>query len=105
MHLQAPDKQKEVSELVGDVEDLQFNELMELSKMMSDYKVDAGADDGGEADMLDNDIGVAVEFEGDEDEEDGENVTEVVVSVLRSMTPYSIHISSKVVQFSLRIAT
>lgn len=47
---------------------------------MTDYSVDGGAEDAGTGDILDNDIGVAVEFEGDEDDDDDDEMTELVVS-------------------------
>lgn len=46
---------------------------------MTDYSVDGGAEDAGTGDILDNDIGVAVEFEGDEDDDDDDEMTELVV--------------------------
>lgn len=59
------DKKKQVEEIVGEVSEQDFNQLMNLSKQLTDYDVEEA--DGGARDDLDN--GVAIQFE-DEAEED-----------------------------------
>ncbi len=76
---QDPDKHKEINALLGEVDSGKFADVVALGKMMTDYSVDAGVDDAGAGDILDNDIGVAVEFEGDDDDEDDDDVDELVV--------------------------
>jgi pre-mRNA-splicing helicase BRR2 len=76
---QDPDKHKEINGLIGEVDSSKFADVVALGKMMTDFSVDAGAEDAGAGDILDNDIGVAVEFEGDEDDDDDDDVDELVV--------------------------
>lgn len=78
-YMQDPDKHKEINGLLGEVTDGRFADLVALGKMMTDFSVDAGAEDAGAGDILDDDIGVAVEFEGDEDEDEDEDVDELIV--------------------------
>ena len=83
---QDPDKHREVNGLLGELEDNRFADLVALGKHITDFSTDAGgaegdaANGGGLGDVLDDNIGVAVEFEGDEDEDDDEDVAELVVS-------------------------
>ena len=51
--------------------------LVSYGKLITDYSTDAPAEPE-DGDKLDDDIGVAVEFEGDEDEEESDG-DEVVV--------------------------
>ena len=81
---QDPDKHKEVNGLLGDIADNRFADLVALGKHITDFSPDAGGEDaangGAPGDLLDDDIGVAVEFEGDEDDDEDEDVAELVVS-------------------------
>ncbi|CAL8467727.1 g7265 [Coccomyxa elongata] len=77
-NMKDPDKHKEVNGLLGEISDNKFHDVVALGKMMTDYSVDGGAEDAGTGDILDNDIGVAVEFEGDEDDDDDDEMTELV---------------------------
>lgn len=76
-HLTDPARQKEVNELLGTVADERFAELVAIGKLINDWVApgEAGATVAG--DTLDQEIGVAVEFEDEEDEE-GDEGDEVV---------------------------
>ncbi len=68
-----PDKQKEVGELLGPVSDEKFAQLVSLGKRITDW---VGEEEGavGEGNTLDDEIGVAVEFEDDDDDGGDEEV-------------------------------
>lgn len=75
-HLTDPQREKDISELLGELAPNTFDKLVALGKRMTDYTasevalaVAAAADDG---DALDDEIGVAVEFEGEDEDEDSE---------------------------------
>jgi hypothetical protein len=75
--------------LLGDVSDERFADLVELGKRMTDFTTEPLA--GGDAapgDMLDDDIGVAVEFEGeDEADDDDDGVDEIAVRLSAAHHP------------------
>ncbi|KAK9818381.1 hypothetical protein WJX72_011703 [[Myrmecia] bisecta] len=76
-HKKDPDKHKEVEGLLGSVPDKEFADLVALGKLITDYSNEGeAAPEAG--DTLDDDIGVAVEFEGEDEEEDESDVDEVV---------------------------
>ncbi len=81
--MQDPDKEKEVQGLLGEIPSDKFANLVAIGKMITDFTADAPANgdaDGAPGDELDDDIGVAVEFEGEDDEDDAdEEIDEVVV--------------------------
>ncbi len=90
---QDPQKQKELTGLLGELPDERFADLVALGKHITDYSASAangaanggGGEDANGADMLDDDIGVAVEFEGDEEDEEDDGVDELVVRVRRPL--------------------
>ena len=53
---------------------------MELGKRMTDFSTEPTAEDAAAGDVLDDDIGVAVEFEGEDEDEDDDAVDEIAVS-------------------------
>ena len=70
--LQDPEREAELGSLLGQAEVGEvFPMLVSYGKLITDYSTDAPAEPE-EGDALDDDIGVAVEFEGDEDDEDSE---------------------------------
>lgn len=75
--LKDPDRQKECQQLMGLCDDEMFSQLVRLGKMINDYS--AEGEEPQPADTLDEEIGVAVEFEDEEEEEDSE-VSEVARS-------------------------
>ena len=79
--MQDPERQKEVGELLGEVDSDEYSHLVTLGKMMSDYTT-AGATADGEpvpGDVLDDDIGVAVEFENEDEDDEDEEMNEIMV--------------------------
>lgn len=76
--LRDPERQKEISKLLGDtISNDKYTHFVAIGKLINDFS--AGADDDAAGDALDEELGVAVEFE-DEDEEDEDALiqTEVV---------------------------
>eukprot|EP00112_Aurelia_sp_Birch-Aquarium-sp1_P011482 Seg2414.1 transcript_id=Seg2414.1/GoldUCD/mRNA.D3Y31 product="U5 small nuclear ribonucleoprotein 200 kDa helicase" protein_id=Seg2414.1/GoldUCD/D3Y31 len=71
--LKDKDKKKEISALLGDMPDERFALLVNLGKKITDYAVEK--DIGGDEDMIDENYGVAVQF--DEDEEEDREVDEI----------------------------
>lgn len=67
------DKKKEITSLLGDMPDERFALLVNLGKKITDYAMDK--DMGGDDDMIDENYGVAVQF--DEDEEEDQEVDEI----------------------------
>ena len=84
--LQDPERKKEVTGLLGEVSDERFADLVELGKRMTDFTTEPAAEDATAGDMLDDDIGVAVEFEGEDEDDEDENVDEIAVGLL-ALTP------------------
>lgn len=66
------DKKKEIEKLLNSMSNERFAQLVAIGKLISDYSEggDAGAEGAGEA--LDDDIGVAVEFEEEEEEDESD---------------------------------
>ena len=67
--------------MLGEVSDERFADLVELGKRMTDFTTEPTAEDATAGDMLDDDIGVAVEFEGEDEDDEDENVDEIAVSL------------------------
>ncbi|KAB2063210.1 hypothetical protein ES319_A10G200900v1 [Gossypium barbadense] len=68
-----PDKKKEIEKLLNPIPSQVFDQLVSIGKLITDYQ-DGGDVAGGAAvngdEGLDDDVGVAVEFEENEDEEE-----------------------------------
>ena len=81
---QAPEKQKECEELLGPMGN-KFDHLAAVARLINDYTNPDAADEGprgqGDEGALDKDIGVAVEFERDSDEDEGGSMEEVMVGL------------------------
>lgn len=72
-----PDKKKEIEKLLNTIPNQLFDQLVSIGRLITDYQdggdaagSSAAASDGNE--VLDDDIGVAVEFEEDEEEEESD---------------------------------
>ena len=76
--LQDPERQKECEELLGPIGDDKFTYLKDVGRLITDYS-QPDDEPGVPGDALDDDIGVAVEFEGDEDADEDSEVDEVEV--------------------------
>lgn len=75
-----PQRKKDVEKLMGPTSDETFAQFVAVGKLVTDFAPGGGvdaADDGTPGDALDDDIGVAVEFE-EEDEETDNAVDEVL---------------------------
>ena len=83
--VQAPEKQKECEELLGPMGN-KFDHLAAVARLINDYTNPDAADEGprgqGDEGALDKDIGVAVEFERDSDEDEGGSMEEVMVGLV-----------------------
>ena len=80
--MQDPQREKEIGDLLGMLTGNDYDRLVALGKRITDYsaaEAAAIAAEPADGDALDDEIGVAVEFEGDDEEEDSEG-DEVVVS-------------------------
>ncbi|KAJ7515579.1 hypothetical protein O6H91_22G019200 [Diphasiastrum complanatum] len=67
-----PDKKKELEKLLNIVSQERFNQLVNISKLITDYSEGADVGVSGAGEALDDDIGVAVEFEEDEEEDESD---------------------------------
>ncbi|KAK7849541.1 dexh-box atp-dependent rna helicase dexh12 [Quercus suber] len=74
--LKNPDKKKEIEKLLNSVPNAVFDQLVSIGRLITDYQ-DGGGDVAGTAaaaangdDGLDDDVGVAVEFEENEEEDE-----------------------------------
>ncbi|XP_068647248.1 DExH-box ATP-dependent RNA helicase DExH12-like [Aristolochia californica] len=70
-----PDKKKEIEKLLNPIPNQLFDQIVSIGKLITDYQ--EGGDAAGTAasatdESLDDDIGVAVEFEEDEEEEESD---------------------------------
>ncbi|XP_057975610.1 DExH-box ATP-dependent RNA helicase DExH12 [Malania oleifera] len=68
-----PDKKKEIEKLLNPIPNLVFDQLVSIGRLITDYQdgADAAGAGGTNADdALDDDVGVAVEFEENDEEED-----------------------------------
>lgn len=80
--VQDPERQKECEELLGPVGDDKFTYLKDVGRLITDFS-QPDDEPGAPGDALDDDIGVAVEFEGDEDADEESEVDEVEVLLRR----------------------
>ncbi|KAK7243952.1 hypothetical protein RIF29_38767 [Crotalaria pallida] len=70
-----PDKKKEIEKLLGSISSNEFDQLVSIGKLITDYQevgddVPGNAASGDGDDALDDDVGVAVEFEENEDDDE-----------------------------------
>ena len=79
--LQDPERQKECEELLGPIGDDKFTYLKDVGRLITDFS-QPDEEPGAPGDTLDDDIGVAVEFDGDEDADEESEVDEVEVCCL-----------------------
>ena len=82
--IQDPERQKEVEELLGPIGDDKFTYLKDVGKLITDF-TQPDEEPGAPGDTLDDDIGVAVEFDADEDADEDSEVDEVEVSPLHTV--------------------
>lgn len=87
-------RQKEIEGLLGPLESDMFAQLVAMGKLITDYKSEADLAQMAE-EGIDDDIGVAVEFE-DEEEEDDEQVP--AWHVLSLLAPLTVHMFAAVCQ-------
>jgi len=71
-----PVRQKEIEGLLGPLESDMFAQLVAMGKLITDYKSEADLAQMAE-EGIDDDIGVAVEFEDEEEEDDEQEVDEL----------------------------
>lgn len=81
-NLKDPERQKEISSLLGEISNESYAEYVAIGKLINDFTTEdavaASVAAGGNA--MDEELGVAVEFEDDDEDEDEEGVmTEAVV--------------------------
>ena len=81
LFLQDAQKHQECNELLGELKDEQFTKLVRTGKLITDFKTGQG-EEAAVQDTLDDNVGVAVEFEGDEEEDEEDDTDQVVVRVL-----------------------
>ena len=79
--LKDPERQTECQELLGPLSNEKFADLVNLGKLVTDYLAEGEEIAVGGNDTLDDEIGVAVEFEEEQDEDNSE-ADEVVESDL-----------------------
>ena len=87
--MQDPERKREVVGLLGEISDERFADLVELGKRMTDFSTEPTTEDAAAGDVLDDDIGVAVEFEGEDEDDDDDAVDEIAVRtrVARTLSP------------------
>ena len=70
--MQDPERESELGALLGQAEVVEvYPMLVSYGKLITDYSTDAAVEPE-DGDALDDEHGVAVEFEGDEEDEDSE---------------------------------
>ena len=75
---------------MGPIGDDKFTYLKDVGRLITDFS-QADEQPGPPGDTLDDDIGVAVEFEGDEDADEESEVDEVEVCCVFGVAPASGH--------------
>ena len=79
--MQDAQKHAECNELLGELDDTAFTRLVRMGKLITDFRTGQG-EEAGTQDTLDDNVGVAVEFEGDEEEDEEHDEDQVVVRLL-----------------------
>ena len=85
MLLQDPEKQKDVGELFGgEVDSDEFFKLVTIGKMITDFQSPDEPQEGDvlAGDALDEEAGVAVEFEGEDANDEDDDADEILVCSL-----------------------
>ena len=76
-----PDKKKEIEKLLNPIPNQVFDQLVSIGKLITDFQEGSDAANGTSAmdgdDGLDDDVGVAVEFEENEDDDDESDLDQV----------------------------
>ncbi|KAL1312365.1 DExH-box ATP-dependent RNA helicase DExH12-like [Arachis hypogaea] len=76
-----PDKKKEIEKLLNPIPNQVFDQLVSIGKLITDFQEGSDAVNGTSAmdgdDGLDDDVGVAVEFEENEDDDDESDLDQV----------------------------
>ena len=65
-----PDKKKDIEKLLNPIPNHTFDQLVSIGKLITDYHDAGGSATANGDDALDDDVGVAVEFEENEEEEE-----------------------------------
>ncbi|CAN0921129.1 DExH-box ATP-dependent RNA helicase DExH12 [Linum grandiflorum] len=76
-----PDKKKEIEKLLDSIPGSVFDEMVSIGRLITDYQdaVDVGGDAAANGDeALDDDVGVAVEFDEENEDEEDESDLDVV---------------------------
>lgn len=72
-----PERQREIGKILSNLSNEKFNKLVNLGKRITDFHAPGteaeNADEGDQANKMNEDMGVAVVFDDEEDGEDGEN--------------------------------
>ncbi|KAF0914662.1 hypothetical protein E2562_031125, partial [Oryza meyeriana var. granulata] len=68
--IKSPDNREEIEKLLDPISDQMFHQLVSIGKLVTDFH-DAAAGDSASA--LDENIGVSVEFEENEDDEESDS--------------------------------
>ncbi|CAE6072104.1 unnamed protein product [Arabidopsis arenosa] len=69
-----PEKKMEIHKLLNYIEDREFDQLVSFGKLITDFQEAGDSSGGGEDD--EDDLGVAVEFEDNEEESDQEDIVQ-----------------------------
>ena len=75
--LQDPERHKECEALLGALSNEKFTEIVRIGKAITDFVPESERQDTVETDELDEEYGVAVEFEDEDEQEDHEELNEV----------------------------
>ena len=71
------DKKKEIEKLVNSISPSVFDSLVNSGKLITDYQEGGDAAPSANGDGLDNEVGVAVEFEENDDDDDDSDLGSV----------------------------
>lgn len=80
-HMKDPDRHKEINSLLGTLPNEKFAQLVALGKLITDFVPEGEAAAAGAADgegALDEELGVAVEFEDESEEDEEEGMVDVL---------------------------
>ena len=77
-HMKDPDRHKEINSLLGSIPDERFAQLVALGKLITDFVPEGEAEAADGEGALDEELGVAVEFEDESEEEEEEDLVDEV---------------------------